>query len=87
MRHRRPNRYSSDHAHRVYGIRNWFRKIRITNHHHQDAMIQMFLTDFGWDKENKTLTVPSALFIDTRWDKFTQYVQKNYKYWLELQYN
>lgn len=89
MSRKRPNRYSSDHSHRVYGIRNWFRKIEITNRHHQDAMIFCFLTDFGWDfkgKEYKDIDVPMGMFIDNRWKKFTQYVQKNYKLWLELQY-
>lgn len=85
MSKRPPNRYSSDLKHRVYGIRNWFRKKDIKNKHHQDAMIAMFLEDFGWKgKEYTDLDFSNSNFINARFDVFTRYVQKNYKLWLQL---
>lgn len=83
MSKRPPNRYSPQRHHNEYGIRNWFNKTLITNKEHQDVMMEMFLQDFGF---KGTVYVQKVSFISNRWNKFTQYVQKNYKLWLELQY-
>jgi|HubBroStandDraft_3_1064219.scaffolds.fasta_scaffold50239_4 hypothetical protein len=84
MKKKPPNRYSAQRKHNEYGIRIWFSKILITNTAHQDAMIEMFLEDFGFKGD---VYAQKVAFIQNRWNKFTQYVQKNYKLWLELQYN
>lgn len=89
MSKRPPNRYSKDSAHREYGISNWFRLIGIKNQDHQTAMREMFLTDFGFksNQQGHALSAQKTAFINNRWNKFTQYVQKNYKFWLEFQYS
>jgi hypothetical protein len=84
MSKRPPNRYSPQRQHNEYGVRFWFNKILITNKTHQDAMMEMFLQDFNFKGD---CYAQKVAFISNRWNKFTQYVQKNYKLWLEHQYN
>lgn len=50
----------------------------------QVGLKEMFLEDFGFKGTDNAAKVA---FIQNRWSKFTQYVQANYKFYLEIKYS
>lgn len=76
MSQRPPTRFSPDHVHTQFGIKNWLKKIGIEDHDLRERLKQAFLEDYNFDF-TKGKEISKNNFISKRWNEFTNYVQKN----------
>lgn len=71
------------------GIKYWFNRIGIRDAKIQNGLKEMFLEDFEFNPSNiRNCRLDNAkdAFIQKNWSKFTEYVQRNHKFYIEIQY-
>lgn len=79
MSNKKPNRFNANETHIAYGINNWLNKIGVTDFNLKNRLKTAFLEDYGFDLTNGNQRTQNN-FIDNRWKQFTEYVQKNKKF-------